>query len=64
VLEQAQFWALFSSRKVGNFCRDSSGGQPRWLGTWGISLLRKGWDSGLENGRKTEKGILSVLINT
>lgn len=34
-----------NSRKTGKFLRESIGGPQRWLWTWSVFLMRKGWDT-------------------
>lgn len=53
----------FSVQKRGIFKAESSRGQQRWLGTWSIFSMRKGWETWDSSILRTE-GISSLFTNT
>jgi len=55
---------LLSSRKTGNCWSKSSKQLERWLETWSISLMRKGWETWVCSAWRKDDwgGILAMLI--
>lgn len=56
--------AFLTTRETRSCCRDSSGGQQRWLKEWSISLTRKERELSLSSFRKHNwEGTLSILTS-
>lgn len=57
-----QFWVL-SSRKTGNYQRESSRGPQKCLEGWSISCMRQGqetWDYSAQEKRRLRGGLISA----